>query len=133
MEFLNKLSLETRDRLSVSGVDPLSIYHSFKEDWRSTSPICLYHGKEVVAVAKLSSWNDGAYLSCFVVRDDFQRKGLGTKLMKYMFAVALLRGFKKVYLEVKKDNDIAISFFKRMGYKTVEEKEYTYLMKKVLQ
>jgi len=132
MEFLGKLSLHTREMLSISGIDAKSIYHSFREDWRITAPVCLYHEQEVIAIGRLSDWDDGLYLSCLVVRDDIQKKGFGSKLMKYMFALAILNGSKKMYLEVRTDNPVGISFFKRMGFHTKKELEMTYLMERKL-
>jgi len=132
MEFLEKLSLHTREMLSTAGIDPQSIYHSFREDWRTTAPVCLFHEKEVIAIGKLSDWDDGLYLSCLVVRDDIQKKGFGSKLIKYIFALAILNGSKKMYLEVRTDNPVGIDFFKRMGFHTKKELEMTFLMERKL-
>lgn len=130
LKFLSSLSLETRKRLSASGVDPPGIYSAFKDNWRSTVPICLYHGKEVIALAKLSEWRDGVYLSCLVVRDDLQGEGFGSRLVTYLFALATLNGYKKIYAEVKTDNLEGILFFQKMGFKIKEEGEITYLMER---
>jgi len=130
--FLEKLSINTRDMLSMSGIDPKSIYHSFREGWLQEAPVCLYHENEVIAIGKLSEWENDVYLSCLVVRDDLQHKGFGTKLVKYMFALTILNGSKKIYLEVKKDNPIGISFFRKQGFYQKKENEFTYLMERKL-
>ena len=132
MEFLSSLSLHTRDMLSVSGVDPRSIYHSFREAWTLSAPVCLYHENEVIAIGKLSEWNSNVYLSCLVVRDDLHRKGFGSKLVKYMFALGVLNGSKKIYLEVRKDNPVGLSFFTSLGFHKSKEYELTYLMERKL-
>lgn len=132
LEFLGKLSLHTRDMLSVSGTDPKTIYHSFRLEWYDNAPVCLYHEKEIIAIGKLSEWDHGLYLSCLVVRDDLRGKGFGTKLVKYLFAISILNGTKKMYLEVKKDNPVGIKFFGRMGFKTKKTFESTYLMERAL-
>ena len=132
MEFLDSLSLHTRDMLSVSGVDPKSIYHSFREDWMNSGPVVLYHEDEVIAIGKLTEWNNGLYLSCLVVKDNYQRKGFGTKLVKYMFALAILNGSLKMYLEVRTDNPGGISFFKSLGFHITKELTMTYLMERKL-
>jgi len=133
MEFLSSLSLETRSNLSLSGVDPQTIYHSFKEDWNTTTPVMLFRDNQVLAIGKLRPYEDGVYLSCLVVRDDYQNQHLGTRLVKYMFALSLLNGFNTMYTEVKKDNLRALAFFKSLHFKRIVEKEMTYLMKRNLQ
>jgi len=130
MEFLNNLSLHSRDMLSIAGVDPKSIYHSFREYWWKTAPVCLYHEDQVIAIAKLSEWDSGVYLSCLVVRDDLQHKGFGSKLVKYLMALGILNGSERMYLEVRKDNPVGISFFKKLGFHMKKEYEITYLMER---
>jgi len=132
MEFLEKLSLHSRNMLSISGVDPKTIYHSFREDWFYNAPVCLYHEKEIMAIGKLSEWENALYLSCLIVRDDLQGKGFGSKFVKYLLALSILNGHHKIYLEVRKDNPIGISFFKRMGFIPIKTYELTHLMEKTL-
>lgn len=132
IQFLEKLSIDTRNRLSVSGIDPQTIYSSFKYHWLKNMPVCLYYENEIIALGKFSNEKGKGYLSCIVVRDDYQRQGIGTRLVKYLYAIAIFDGCHKIYTEVKNDNLVGISFFKRLGFKIIERKEYTYLMEKIL-
>lgn len=132
LSFLGGLSEQTRTQLSVAGIDPRTLYLSFKDDWRNSYPICVYHGQSLVALGKLSVKGDIGFITSFVVSDRYQRKQIGTRLMKYLFALAVLNNAKKVILEVKKDNLNARRFFERLGYKLIRESALTYMMERIL-
>lgn len=53
---------------------------------------------------------------------EFRGCGIGTKLMKKLFALLKVNGYKQTSLSVQKNNP-ALSFYKRLGYKTVGEKK----------
>lgn len=52
---------------------------------------------------------------------EFRGYGIGTKLMKKLFGVLRANGYVQTSLSVQKDNP-AIEFYKRLGYRIVEEK-----------
>ena len=52
---------------------------------------------------------------------EFRSYGIGTKLMKKLFAVLREHGYKRTSLSVQKNNP-AVRFYKRLGYEITEEK-----------
>ncbi len=50
------------------------------------------------------------------IADDFQGKGLGSKLMDSVMKTARERGLKKVLLTVVKDNPVAWQIYERRGF-----------------
>jgi len=63
---------------------------------------------------------------------EFKRKGIGTKLMEYLFELLRKRGYKQTSLSVHKENP-AVKFYERLGYKIIDHtKHEDYLMMKEL-
>ena len=63
------------------------------------------------------------------VRDDFQGKGLGKKLLNFMEQVARNHNKKGIQLTTMKDNEIALHLYKKMEYKIVGEKHGEHWLK----
>ena len=57
-----------------------------------------------------------AFLSIIVVRSGFESLGIGTNLIKSLELDCMNNGFCTVRLEVARQNEKAISFYKRNGY-----------------
>ncbi len=57
----------------------------------------------------------------FVVRDDWQRKGIGTELLKYLTIIAKKRGLYGFTADVFADNKPMLSLFKKMDYMLEKE------------
>ena len=57
------------------------------------------------------------------VYPDYRRKGYGTMLMHYV--LKFMRG--KIVLQVRKNNEIAIAFYKRLGFEKIKETRFYYL------
>ena len=77
-------------------------------------------GDRVVASATLgfSSMEHNRHVATFgiTVCDEYQNRGLGTALTRYMADIARARGLKKVTLEVVADNLRAINVYERCGF-----------------
>ena len=103
---LNKKDLE-----AFTNPDPLN----------AEALIILYKGKineEEIGVARFIIDSDGK--SCgfaIVVADEWQKRGLGTKLMKALISHAQSRGIKKIYGSVLKNNSGMLHFVKGLGFK----------------
>ena len=78
-------------------------------------------GVRVVASATLSfgGMEHNRHVATFgvTVRDDYQNRGLGTALTRYMVEVARAKGLKRVALEVVADNLRAVNVYERCGFK----------------
>ena len=54
------------------------------------------------------------------VADEFQRRGLGTQLMKRLFAYASRTGVRRLFGEILTDNKGMVSFVHRLGFRVRE-------------
>lgn len=64
-----------------------------------------------------TNWNRVAEIGWIAVLPKFQRKGFGRALIEKMEKYAKERGMRKVYVEPSADNEIAIHFYVKNGYK----------------
>jgi len=60
-----------------------------------------------------------AYISDLFVEKEHRRKKVGTNLLKYIEEMAMKRGSRKIRLIVWKDNENALKFYEKNGYKIV--------------
>jgi len=102
---LNKMELET-----LTNPDPLN----------AEALIILYKGEineEEIGVARFIIDSDGK--SCefaIVVADEWQKRGLGTKLMKALMSHAQSRGIKQIQGAVLKNNSGMLQFVKGLDF-----------------
>ena len=69
-------------------------------------------------------WRKGSrtgHLYSIVTHPDYQGRGLGGALLSKLEAEAMERGCTRIRLEVRADNDTAVSFYRRRGYEVVKE------------
>jgi ribosomal-protein-alanine N-acetyltransferase len=76
-------------------------------------------GEEIVGYAGLAAMPDEAYVQNIAVVPDHRRRGLGARLLTALLDDARRRGFTKVGLEVRVDNDAAIALYERFGFRRV--------------
>lgn len=77
----------------------------------------------VIFPSSLDETQEGEfYIDCVSVFDEYQRKGIGKQLIMSMLEKGRAMGFKKAGLLVDKDNINAISLYKKIGFKFIEEK-----------
>jgi len=132
IDLLSSLSLQTRTLLSLSGVDPKAIYLGFRDNWKDDLATVLLEDNKAIAIGKLNLRGRKAYLSCLVVKEDHQRKGFGSRLVKYLFSCAMFAGSKIIETEVRKENSVALDFFKKLRFVVTKKNEYTYSLERTL-
>lgn len=75
---------------------------------------------------------NGNHIITLDVHPDHRRKKLGENLLNYAISLIKKKGFKKVYLEVDKDNFPALKLYKKLNFKIedeiLENKKYRYTM-----
>ena len=87
---------------------------------------------------ELANSNEICHVHNLQVRKDFQRQGIGRKMMEYVEDHAKKLGKKIITLGVDGNNSRAITLYKKRGYKVFKEEEgrtaeeKLYLMKKEL-
>ncbi|MBE5960139.1 MAG: GNAT family N-acetyltransferase [Lachnospiraceae bacterium] len=71
----------------------------------------------------MNNWvTQTAYISLLAVLPEYRRNGIGEELLNGMKKRAIREGFQKAGLEVEKDNERAIAFYKKHGAVFVKEK-----------
>ena len=123
LDFFSSLSKESRILLSTCGIDPPTLYYLFRLDYKETIPLLIYEKKKIIAIAKLHLGERKGYLSSVAVLDSHQGKGIGTRMIKYLFALALMNRIDQIKTEVKEKNKKALSFFKKLGFVEVGRKD----------
>lgn len=110
-------------------------YAKIVEKVTTAAEIIVAYDREILGFVALYANNcqtKEAYISMFVVRDEFQGRHIGSKLMDYTVQVAKAHGMNKIKLEVSKKNEKAILFYKKKGFIILEdetEKSYYMIMK----
>ena len=64
---------------------------------------------------------DRAEIEYIVVKDEYKRLGIGSKLLKY-----IEKDIKNITLEVRESNTAAINFYKKNGYSIVSTRHNYY-------
>ncbi len=64
-----------------------------------------------------SDFEDCAYIMQLYVHPDFQKKGVGKALMKYISNLAKEKGYKRIVLNTLEKNSNARAFYEKLGYK----------------
>jgi len=68
---------------------------------------------------------DEYHITNLAVSQEFQRRGLGTRLVKYIIGKMKLRNCREFYLEVRKNNLRALRMYLKIGFMIVGvRKEY---------
>jgi len=60
------------------------------------------------------------------VRKEYQRKGVGTKLIQKLIEIAKEKNISKIFLEVKTSNLSAYNFYKKLGFKEMYRRKNYY-------
>ena len=82
------------------------------------------NGKEPEKIFFLSKEDSGrAYVYGFRVRPDYQRSGIGSRLLKTAEADLARRGFRKIALNVGRENLAARRLYERFGYRVVASEQ----------
>ena len=65
-------------------------------------------------------------IESIIVKSSYQRQGIGTLLLKYVFNFSKENKINNVFLEVRKSNLAAISLYKKMGFKIISIRKKYY-------
>ncbi|MGC8615977.1 MAG: GNAT family N-acetyltransferase [Desulfurella sp.] len=107
---------------ATSQLDDKLLNSLIKNDAYNVSLVCIVKGS-IVGIANYNATEDlqSAEVS-FMVKDEFQGKGIGTLLLEELAKHAWLRGIKELEAFVLSDNYNMISVFKNSGFEIVHEK-----------
>lgn len=79
---------------------------------------------KIVGCILLTSNDNGKLLDEIYLEEEYRNKGIGTKII-----MDILNNNDVVYLWVYKENEKAISLYKKLGFNVIEETESRYYMK----
>ena len=65
---------------------------------------------------------DTILIGLFIIKNDKQKQGLGTKIFRYLEKSFKNKKFLKIRIAVLVDNEIGLSFWKKQNFKEIERK-----------
>ena len=87
---------------------------------KNSNVIVALEGKEVIGFAVMRYLDGEARLNLFGVHPNHRRKGVGTRMLKWLEKTALTNGNSVVYLEARSTNQAARAFYKGLGYREIQ-------------
>jgi len=111
-----------KDLAPLALVEMSSGYHQERFDFKPTlrklfkEDVSIICAEDDLIVGYITLGEDGeiAFLS---VSKDYQRKGIARMLIENIMDLAKTKDIKKLYLDVRKENDIAIKLYLKCGFK----------------
>ena len=88
---------------------------------KNTNVVVAVEGNHVVGFAVMGYLENEAHLDLFGVGPDYQRKGVGTKLIAWVEKTALVSGIGIIYLETRLKNETGRKFYQKLGYKVIRK------------
>jgi ribosomal protein S18 acetylase RimI-like enzyme len=102
---------------------PKLAYEEVKAYYDGTANHVAEVDNQIVGFISFETYEDfdgySGYIVQFMVAPDFQRKGIGKRLIQSVEDYFIKKGIKRVYLEVDKDAK-ALDFYRNQGYKEAE-------------
>lgn len=86
----------------------------------NSNVILSLEGNQVIGFAVMKYLDDEATLNLFGVHPKHRRKGVGTRMLKWLEQTALISGNGVVYLETRLTNTEGRKFYTSMGYKVIQ-------------
>ena len=86
----------------------------------NSNVIVTVKGQEVIGFAVMKYLDVEGRLNLFAVHPNYRRKGVGTRMIRWLEKTALVNGSGVVYLETRLRNREAREFYKSLGYKVVQ-------------
>jgi ribosomal protein S18 acetylase RimI-like enzyme len=83
---------------------------------RDTLSVAMCRGTRLIAFAIMFFGDEHAHLNLLAVRPEFQRLGLGTRLIRWLEESAHVAGIRAIHLEVRARNQQARRFYRRLGF-----------------
>jgi ribosomal-protein-alanine N-acetyltransferase len=87
---------------------------------KRSNVIVTVEGQEIIGFAVMKYLDDEARLNLFAVHPNHRRRGIGTRMIKWLEETALVNGNSVVYLETRQKNQAAREFYESLGYKVIQ-------------
>lgn len=118
---MNMSDLEEIKDILVSDFDDFWTYSILKDELNCSSShyIVAKLNNEIVGFCGIKIVLDSADIMNIVVKKDFRNSGIGTALLNEIITLCLSLNLSSITLEVRKDNEYAISLYKNFGFETL--------------
>lgn len=83
-------------------------------------------GGEILGYGGITVVEDSADFCNVAVAEEYRGGGVGTKIVKKLCAIAAEKGAKKVFLEVRVSNSVALALYLKNGFKGVHARTRYY-------
>jgi len=120
IQFFRNLSEESRRMYTSGSIDPEELYLKFRDDWKNNTNILVYHRRRLIGLVRLCQERNIGEIEGIAVDEEFQGKGVGTRIVKYITALAILNGIEKLRAEVKRENRKSYRLFSHLGFRVVK-------------
>jgi ribosomal-protein-alanine N-acetyltransferase len=118
---------DARDAAAIAEMSRELIEHGLPWTWRTarvaqaigaanTNVAVVREDAKLTAFGIMEYWDDDAHLVLFAVRPAFQRRGLGSGLLRWLEACALAAGSQRIRVEARRENVAARCFYNEHGY-----------------
>lgn len=87
---------------------------------KNSNVIVTNEGNDVIGFAVMRYLDEETRLNLFGVDPNHRRKGVGSRMIKWLEKTALVNGSGVVYLETRLKNRGAREFYKSLGYKVIQ-------------
>ena len=87
---------------------------------RETNVLVATEGSQVIGFAIMEYGDTRAHLLLLGVRTDYQRRGIGKRLLAWLEETALVAGISTIALELRQSNYGARHFYHQLGFVEVE-------------
>lgn len=118
---MNMFDLEEIKDILVSDFDDFWTYSILKDELNCSSShyIVAKLNNEIVGFCGIKIVLDSADIMNIVVKKDFRNLGIGTALLNEIITLCLSLNLSSITLEVRKDNEYAISLYKNFDFETL--------------
>ena len=108
----------SRDEIEA-GLDwkwtPLSVTRTIRD--RETNVVVARRGDAIAGFAIMQYRETSAHLNLFAVSPQLRRRGIGSALLQWLEATAMVAGIQIIRMEARERNAAARSFYKAHGYR----------------
>lgn len=118
---MNISDLDEIKDILVSDFDDFWTYSILKDELNSSSShyIVAKLNNEIVGFGGIKVVLDSADIMNIVVKKNFRNLGIGTSILNEIIALCLSLNLSSITLEVRKDNEYAISLYKNFDFETL--------------
>ncbi len=93
---------------------------------RTINVVVARKGNKLVGFGIMTYHEEHANLDLLAVKMKYRHRGKGKQIVKWLEEVALTAGIFIIFVQVRKINNGAINFYKKLGYEIIDEKSGYY-------